>query len=76
MRVRTLRRAVKVVSYQLLLLGQLPIVFGLVTPISLVASLGVFNVWVGIDLVVGAVLTLMLVMLCVARRVAGDAWLA
>jgi hypothetical protein len=75
-RARTLRRALKVLSLQIMFLGQLPIVFGVLAPIVLVGSLGVWNFWVAIDLIVGAALLALLLVLCVVRRCGGggDVW--
>ncbi|KAI8471139.1 MAG: hypothetical protein J3K34DRAFT_520767 [Monoraphidium minutum] len=74
---RSLRRGARVAALQVVLLGQLPIVFGLLAPVVLVASLGVWNFWVALDLVVGAALLALLLGLCLLQRCSGggpDAW--
>ena len=63
----TIRRAVKIVILQLYYLGQLPIVFGLVAPIVVYVSLGIWNFWVAIDLIVGAALTLIVILIMFGR---------
>ena len=70
-RTRTVTRALKVLTLQIMFVGQLPIVFGLIAPVVLVASLRVWNLWVGIDLILGGALTAMLLGACLARRCGG-----
>lgn len=66
-----LRGAARALALQLLFTGQLPALLGLLSPVVLVASLGVWNFWVALDLVVGAALMALLLALCAALRCCG-----
>jgi hypothetical protein len=51
--------------------GQLPAVFGVLAPVVLVASRGVWNFWVGLDLVVGCAGLALLAAACAATSCCG-----
>ncbi len=48
------RAAAKVLLIQLYYSSQLPVVFGLLAPLLAVTSLGLWNMWLALDLLLGA----------------------
>jgi hypothetical protein len=71
----TIRRAIKLTVMQLYYIGQLPIAFGLVAPIVVYVSLRIWNFWVALDLIVGAALMLIILLVVLGRCFTRDRWM-
>ncbi|GBF94972.1 hypothetical protein Rsub_07473 [Raphidocelis subcapitata] len=70
-RARTLRGGIKALAASGAALGQLPAVFGMLAPTVLVASRGVWNFWVALDLIAGGAGLALLAGACAVMRCRG-----
>lgn len=64
----SLRAASKSVMQQYFFMTQLPTVFGFVSPMITFFALGVQNLWIKLDIIVGAVLIFIYMVMCAFHR--------
>jgi hypothetical protein len=64
----SLRAAGKSIVQQFFMMGQMPMIFGFLSPMVTYFSLGVTNWWIVFDIVVGAVMVFLYMVMCGLHR--------